>query len=211
MIQATPFEENIERYEAWFEKYPHIYRSEILAIEDHLQQLPENIKGIEIGLGTGRYAKPLGIKEGIEPSRNMREIAMGKGIDVMNARAEQLPYKDLHFDFALFVTICHLDNVHKALKEAHRVIKRNGSLILAFIDRDSPVGQTYEQNEAESEFYRSASFYSIDKLKIMLKEVGFKNPIFTQTLFNGLSQTEGVEVPRDGYGEGSFVVIRASK
>lgn len=36
--------------------------------------LPMHGSGIEIGVGTGRFALPLGIKQGIEPSRSMTEI-----------------------------------------------------------------------------------------------------------------------------------------
>ena len=73
----------------------------------------------------------------------MRELAIKRGLDVMDGTAEHLPYKDLHFNFVLFVTICHLDNVNEALKEAYRVLKNYGSIIIAFIDKNSSLGEEY--------------------------------------------------------------------
>lgn len=56
-------------------------------------KLPENIKGIEVGLGTGKFAKVLGIKEGVEASNEMAAIALKRGIEVVTGRAENLPIK----------------------------------------------------------------------------------------------------------------------
>ncbi len=50
MLQTTPFETHPTEYEAWFDKYKHVYDSELLAIKYHMEQLPENILGIEVGL-----------------------------------------------------------------------------------------------------------------------------------------------------------------
>ena len=58
MIQKEIFDTNVDEYEAWFDKYPEVYQSELAAIREHLLKLPENIRGIEVGLGTGRGAQP---------------------------------------------------------------------------------------------------------------------------------------------------------
>ena len=71
MVQVEKFNKYVDEYEQWYEVYPEVYQSEIIAIEEQLRKLPENIRGIEVGLGTGRFAQPLGIKEGIEPSEEM--------------------------------------------------------------------------------------------------------------------------------------------
>ena len=68
MLQTEIFNKNVEVYEAWYDNYPEVFQSEIVAIREQLFKLPENIYGIEVGLGTGRFSKALGIKEGIEPS-----------------------------------------------------------------------------------------------------------------------------------------------
>jgi ubiquinone/menaquinone biosynthesis C-methylase UbiE len=97
MNQVNIFKENVADYEAWYEKYPEVYQSEVAAIKEQLLKLPENIKGIEVGLGTGRFAQELGIKEGVEPAIEMAEIALKRGIEVVNGNAENLPMRDMYF------------------------------------------------------------------------------------------------------------------
>ena len=133
MEHTKIFNENVEEYEAWYEEYPEVYNSEVLAIQEQLLKLPENIRGIEVGLGTGRFSEPLGIKEGVEPSENMAAIARERGIEVTNGIAENLPIRDLYFDFVLFVTICHLDNLKLAFEHAHRILKSGGSIIIGLL------------------------------------------------------------------------------
>jgi ubiquinone/menaquinone biosynthesis C-methylase UbiE len=211
MLQIAPFEKNAEKYDAWYEQYREVYESELQAVRQQMLSLPENITGIEVGLGTGRFAAPLGVKEGVEPSEEMGKIAVRRGVEVMNARAEKLPYGDLHFDFVLFVTVCHLDDVAKAFKEAWRVLKKGGALIVGFIEKSSPIGREYEEKRDVSEFFRHATFFTADRMVELLKKTGFKDMEFNQTLFGKLDEIEEVQPPRPGYGEGSFVVVKAIK
>ena len=67
MSHKEIFDQNVAEYEKWYEDYPEVYQSELAAIREHFTKLPENIRGIEVGLGTGRFALPLGIKEIIPP------------------------------------------------------------------------------------------------------------------------------------------------
>jgi SAM-dependent methyltransferase len=212
MLQTAPFENHTAEYEAWFDKHPAVFESEMLAIRSQFEKLPENLTGIEVGLGTGRYAQALGIREGVEPARNMRRIARSRGLDAMDAAAEQLPYKDLHFDFVLFVTICHLASAPEALREAHRVLKRGGSVLVGFIDRNAAIGKEYEARRANSVFYKHARFYSVDDVRALLRQARFKQPEFVQTLFGGgLNSIDEVQAPEPGTGRGSYVVVRAVK
>ena len=144
MTQIAIFNENVKAYEAWYEKYRKVYLSEITAIKEQLLKLPENLRGIEVGLGTGRFSEPLGIKEGIEPSGEMGKIAMKLGIEVRKEVAERLPYSVLQFDFVLLVTICHLNEIKEAFAQAHRVLKHGGSIIIGFIDKDQSIAKQYE-------------------------------------------------------------------
>ena len=86
-------------------------------------------KGIEIGVGTGRFAAPLGIESGIEPSK-MAIIAKNRGINVINAFAEHLPIKNSVFDFVLMVTtVCFLDNIENAFQEVKRILKPGAQFV----------------------------------------------------------------------------------
>lgn len=211
MIKTDVFSEHVEAYEAWYEKYPAIYHSELAALKDQLLKLPENIKGIEVGVGTGRFAQPLGIKEGIEPSKEMAEKAMKRGVEIMEGVAERLPYSDLHFDFVLFVTICHFNEIKAAFAQAHRVLKHGGSIIIGFLDKDQPIAKQYEEKRDQSNFFRHATFYTVDRIERLLKEAGFRNFEYNQTLFGTLEQIKEIQSPEQGFGQGSFVVVKAIK
>ncbi|MDP2688363.1 MAG: class I SAM-dependent methyltransferase [Aequorivita sp.] len=204
---ATTFNQNTTEYEQWFEKYSAVYQSEILAIQ---QALPHNKTGIEIGVGTGRFAEPLNIKFGVEPSENMARVSEQRGITVYRAIAEKLPIGNATFDFVLMVTtVCFLSDIPKAFSEIHRILKTQGEVILAIIDRNSEIGRKYEMEKSTNKFYKDAHFHSTEELTELLRQSGFQNFQYWQTLTSA-KETE-IEKPREGYGKGSFVVIKANK
>jgi ubiquinone/menaquinone biosynthesis C-methylase UbiE len=211
MIHQLPFNDHVAEYEAWFEKHPMVFLSEVEAIR-HFLPANGNLRGIEIGAGTGRFSKELGIKEGIEPAPNMRAMARKRGVDVISGKAEHLPYYDNQFDFVLMAfCISYFEDLSAALKEATRVLKPGGSLVLGFIDKYSIIGRYYEQQKAESLFYKNAVFYSVRQIKSELKKCGFGKLKFVQTLFKSLDEINTFEPARLGYGSGSFVVVKAIK
>lgn len=209
MARIRPFEEHTQQYEDWFTVHRFVYESEIKALQQFVAQ-SEN--SLEIGVGSGRFAVPLGIKRGLEPSPKMREIARLHGILVDNGVGENLPYKAASFELVLMVTtICFLDNVSQSFLEVHRVLKPTGSFIIGFIDKNSPLGKIYLKHQKENLFYREAQFYSVAEVLDLLQKAGFGNFQFIQTIFHGLEEIKKIEPVKSGYGEGSFVVVKARK
>lgn len=209
MAKIEAFENYFMEYEEWFEKNGFAYESELDAIR---LLMPEFKKGLEVGIGTGRFAVPLNIKNGIEPSSKMREIALKLGLNVIDGIAEKLPYKDSSFDMILMVTtICFVDDINKVFKECYRVLQDNGTLLLGFVDRESFLGKIYEAHKDKSLFYKNATFYSTGQVVELLADSGFKNFNFSQTIFKGLKDITEKEPVRYGFGEGSFIVIKAEK
>jgi len=204
---TTAFDKNALEYDQWFDKHLTVYQSEILAIQ---QAIPQNKKGIEIGVGTGRFAEPLNIKFGVEPSENMAKVAEQRGIKVYRAYAENLPIDNATFDFVLMVTtVCFLSDIPKAFSEVHRILKPNGEIILAIIDKNSELGRKYEKEKSSNKFYSDAHFHSTEELTVLFQQSHFQNFEYWQTLMS-LKENE-IENPTKGYGQGSFVVIKANK
>lgn len=201
------YDANAQDYDLWFDTNPHAYQAELAAIKELLPQG----KGLEIGAGGGRFTQPLGIAEGLEPSAQMRAVAAKRGLNFTAGFAENLPYADASFDFALFVTsICFVSDVNKSLSEATRVIKPTGKILIAFINKTSPLGQEYEKHKAASPYYKYATFYSANDLESRLQALGFKQFEYRQTLFADLSQDE-VHPVKTGKDTGAFIVLAASK
>jgi SAM-dependent methyltransferase len=209
MPKILPFEKHAEQYEGWFEKNHWVYQAELRAVK---AVMPTEGRGLEIGVGTGRFADPLGIKDGVDPSKRMREIAQKRGIRVLDGVAENLPFNDSEFDFVLMVTtVCFVDDISKALMEAHRVLSNRGVLIIGFVDRYSKMGKIYLKRQKENVFYKEAIFFSVDELVEYMNYSGFMDLTFKQTIFGTLVETAEDEPVKPGYGEGSFVVICGRK
>ena len=207
--KIEPFEKYSSQYEDWFELNKYAYISELMAIKKFL---PKDKKTVEIGVGSARFASPLGIRIGIDPSSKMQKIAQKRGILVLDAIAEKLPFRAGSFNSILMVTtICFLENIISAFKEAFKILGPGGSLIIGFIDKNSQIGKIYQERKNKSVFYKKATFYTVKKVIRYLKKTGFRSFEFFQTIFHNLSEIYDLEPLIEGYGEGSFVVIQATK
>lgn len=209
MAKTKPFDKYYKDYEEWFRHHEQVYKSELKAVAHFI---PEKGKGIEIGVGNGMFAVPLGIKEGVEPSYEMRKQARQKNLNAWFGIAEQLPLEDETYDYALMVTtICFVDDPRIALREIYRILRLNGSIILGFVDKNSPLGKVYQKNKKKSKFYSEANFFSASEMENLLDDVGFERLEFVQTLFGQLDEVKEEQDFRKGYGQGSFVVVRGIK
>lgn len=209
MPRTEPFNLYLNDYEEWFEENKFVYQSELEAVRHFI---PQNKKGIEIGIGTGRFAIPFDIKEGVEPSEIMREFAIQKGLTVYDGIAEELPLQDNSYDFALMVTtICFVDDIGKSFSEVKRILKPGGKFIIGLVDKNSPLGKIYQKMKEQNKFYKLATFYSTDEVINLLEENNFRKIETVQTVFGNLSEIKSKQDYKTGYGEGGFVVIKAKK
>jgi len=207
MNQVSPFDKYTRRYEEWFEKHPFVYDAEVRALR---KLIPPTGRSLEIGVGTGRFALPLRIIYGLEPSRLMAVYARQRGIKVVRGHGERLPFRTDSFDVLLIVTtICFFADTWTALQEAARVIRPRGHLIIGMVNRTSPLGLKYVEHKEESVFYREANFYSVEEVVQMLRATGFSRFKYTQTIFHDLEQVHQREEVLEGYNMGSFIGIDA--
>jgi len=203
MPKTGPFDTYSDEYDEWFDRHDDLYRAELGAVRELLP--PPGAEGLEVGVGTGRFAALLGIRTGVEPSQRMAGRAAALGIDVHQGTAERLPFGDGSFDFILMVTtVCFLDDVARSFAEARRVLRYGGCIIVGFIDRESELGKRYDESRETSRFYGDAVFLSAAEVTRLLEEAGFAIAGIRQTLLEG---DQSVAI-LDGCGKGAFVVIR---
>ena len=209
MKKSNVFDDYALEYDQWFDEHPLEYSLELRAIQE---LLPQQGVGIEVGAGTGRFTQPLGISLAVEPSEAMRKIAANRGIKVIEAVAEALPFNSSSYDFVLMMTtVCFLERPEVAFEEACRILKSEGCIVLGIIDRQSRLGKKYEANRNTSKFYKDAHFYSVAEIKNKLLQSGFRDIKTVQVILPGdnISGTDTEVKP--GYGEGSFVALKACK
>lgn len=206
MANTEAFEKFSDRYDEWFERNRELYHAELKAIRQVMP--PPPAKGLEVGVGSGKFAGPLGIKFGVEPSGKMAVKAEARGIRVFRSVAEQLPFQEAEFDFVLMVTtLCFVDDALKSLREAFRVLKPGGYLIVGFVDKESALGKEYMAKKDRSVFYKDATFFSAHEVGDYLLAAGFEGLVYRQTLIPGESR----DTILSGFGRGAFVVVRGRK
>ncbi len=208
MLSDNPFAVYTGEYEEWFEKYPLVFQAELKA----LKSLMPSGSALEVGVGSGRFALPLKVAMGVDPCPEMLSLAHQRGIRTALGRAEALPLPAGRFDCLLLITVlCFLTEPERALSEARRVLRPGGHLLLAFIDRHSPLGWEMHRHRQKSSFYRRAHFYSADEVLALLQRTGFKDFSCCQTIFRPLPEIDAGEEVKPGCGQGAFVVVRASR
>jgi len=209
MVRIAPFVDHHERYEQWFEQHSAAYVSELLALRPFV---PLNGRGVEIGVGTARFAAPLGVQVGVDPAAPMLTYAARRGLSVVRGAAEALPFIGGCFDYALVVTtICFVDSPRAMVDEAHRVLVPGGTFVIGFIDRNSDIGRHYMAHRMESLFYRDATFYAASEVETMLRSARFSVRGWGQTLFGTSPEIQEVQPVRPGVGQGAFVVVTAER
>lgn len=114
------FDQRTEEYDRWFDEHPAVYLSELNA----LRRAACHGIGLEVGVGTGRFALPLRISAGIDSSLPMLSLARRRGVEAVRGVAERLPFSGDSFDLVLFMTsLCYLNDPWKAMAEARRVVR----------------------------------------------------------------------------------------
>ncbi len=220
MRGVTVFSQRAREYDRWFSENQRLFQAEIEALR---ALLPAAGPGLEVGVGTGRFASALRIPFGVDPARGALEIAAQRGLAVCQACGERLPFSAAEFAFVALITVDpFVQDLLRLLGEIRRVLSPRGRLLVGMIDRSSPLGRMYEQQKDADPFYRQARFHSVEEMIDLLHAAGFQFLQARQTLIGTpgpAASTDHVQAGfdeqsltvRDGYGQGAFVALSMQK
>ena len=210
---GSPFNDLATEYDAWFDGEGNlIFLIEVQAFEALLPSLPK--PWLEIGVGSGRFARALGIETGIDPSTKLVEMARRRGINASPGRGELKVFDEGSFGAVfLIVTLCFLDSPLDVLKEAERILAPGGKIALGLVLKEGPWGKFYQRMKKQGHrFYKYATFYSYDEVVRLLGQAGFSIEQVISTLFQRPARVKRMELPRKGYSSSAgFTIIVADK
>lgn len=170
------FDQIADAYDSWYDSPEGcvIFNEELLC----LKQLGCDTTKywLEAGVGTGRFAKALGIPYGIDLSLEMAVFARRQGIATQVGSVEQLPFPASTFDGILMnLTLCFIARPELALLECVRVIRDKGHLIIGTIPANSPWGKLYIKEKSEGHpIYSHAHFRTIPETIDLVEKAGFR-------------------------------------
>ena len=171
ILSSFVFDDLSEDYDSWFEEHLNVYRGELRMLRP---VVPMSGRGLEVGVGSGRFAEPLGIRFGIDPARKLLMMAKRRGIEVIRGEGEHLPYRPGSFDYVLMITVvCFVRDPLPLFYEAFRVLSHAGMLIVCFIERDGEIAQHYLQEKIKGRFLRFAKFRTIREVSGFFGNTGF--------------------------------------
>jgi ubiquinone/menaquinone biosynthesis C-methylase UbiE len=208
------FDDYASDYDQWFDspEGKAVFMAEVEAVRLLTKGLEHPF--LEIGIGTGRFAKELGVDFGIDPSVKMLIMAVTRGIKTKKAEGEALPFPDDSFGavFILF-TLCFVKDPAKVIAEAGRVLRQRGHLIIGIINKESPWGRLYMQKRDDRHpIYSFARFYDLEEVTEMLTIAGFTVEAHSSTLCQPPSVQPSAEEAHTGLiKEAGFICIRAKK
>ncbi|HWO93176.1 MAG TPA: class I SAM-dependent methyltransferase [Dehalococcoidia bacterium] len=170
----TPFDTFAREYDAWYES-PYgasVLQREVECLRPLLQPTG---RALEVGVGTGRFAVPLGIAHGVDPSLPMLRMAAGRGIVSVCGVGEMLPYRDGVFDAVLLAaSLEFVAHARRVLEEARRTLRDDGTLVVGIINRESAWGGAYQQMATQGDpIFSQARFWTAQEAMLLGEAAGF--------------------------------------
>jgi SAM-dependent methyltransferase len=231
-MPRSPFDEHASEYDSWFLRNRNLLASEVRLVR---AAVGAPGRALSVGCGSGLFEMLLerehgvAIREGVEPTPGMAEIARRRGMDVRIAGSEKIPHDDASFDTVLLNGVpAYLPGLGPTLSEAMRVLKPDGHVVVADVPASSGFGVLYRlaalvgswsdprlasvapPHPYPVEFLGAANWRTTEEVADAIRSAGFEDLEFFQTLTTHPRFADAdVEDPSPGYRRGSYVAIRA--
>lgn len=137
------------------------------------QLVPQRGKLLDYGCGTGEFlatAKSKGwVTEGIEPEISAREQALqNHGLNIKTP-AQIVEFQNDEFDvITLWHVLEHVHDLHDTLSQFHRILNKNGYLVIAVPNVESTDAQSYKEFWAAYDVPRHLYHFSMDSLSQLM-------------------------------------------
>jgi len=210
----TSFEDQADRYDAWFDRPDGriLFENELAALR--LLWRDTFHPALEIGVGTGRFASALGIKHGIDPATRSLALASARGVDAIPGRGEALPFPDGRLGGVLIVTtLGFTSNPAAVLREAARVLRPGGHVLIGEIPSDSIWGESCQRKKQSADsFFTDMRMLTVAEIVSWLKAAGLRPVEYASTLIRSEPGMPRTETPQLGLvGHAGFVGILAAR
>ncbi len=212
---ADVFDKYHNKYDVWYVEHPVTYGNELRLVKTVVERYADKSQDrcVEIGVGTGRFAAPLGCIYGVDPSLGMLLKARERGIQAILGRAEQLPLTSGAFSLALLiVTLCFVEDPEAAISETARVLARGGVAVACIVPRNTEWGQYYMAlGEKGHPFYSRARFYTVGEVISLAENQGLTPGQVMATLSYKPWEQPRHEKPRRYTGREGFACVPLRK
>lgn len=228
------FDQYAKEYDFWFLDNENVLESEARLVASVCLG-GKNI--LSIGCGSGLFEKILrehfdiNITEGVEPSSSMAEIARHRGMNVIEATAEEFDYPAGKYDTILFNGCpSYITDLDKVVRKVYDALPEGGRIILIDVPKESSYGLlynlaksvgtwdhpllegTFPRNPYPIQLVNAASWRTTAEKTELLEKAGFRNLKYAQTLTTlPLYSNDKPEEPSEGHDKGDYVAITAYK
>lgn len=221
------------KYDEWFMKNENLFISELRLFQKVLGDITGK-KLLSVGCGSGLFESYIDCSnvEGIEPSEDMGQIAVKRGVNVIKfGLIEDVDLPENEYDIIYFNgSSSYMEDLVPVYEKSLKALKSGGKLILLDVPKESAFGFMYllgkSLNTYDHEYLEGAMpelpyplalassgvWHTTEEKINVLKGLGISKFTFYQTLVkNPLYTNEEPEEVVEGYKSGGYVAIIAEK